>query len=50
MATKTPRLLRPEQRVLFTRVPDLSVREIARYYTFSPDDLARCLEWWHRYW
>ena len=40
MATKTPRLLRPEQRVLFTRVPDLSVREIARYYTFSPDDLA----------
>jgi len=40
MATKTPRLLRPEQRVLFTRVPDLSVREIARYYTFSPGDLA----------
>jgi hypothetical protein len=40
MATKTPRLLRPEQRVLFTRVPDLSVREIARYYTFSPDDLV----------
>ncbi len=40
MATKTPRLLRPEQRMLFTRVPDLSVREIARYYTFSPDDLA----------
>lgn len=41
MATKTPRLLRPEQRALFTRVPDVSVREIARYYTFSPDDLAR---------
>jgi len=40
MATKTPRLLRPEQRQLFTRVPDLSVREIARHYTFSPADLA----------
>jgi len=40
MASKTPRLLRPEQRALFTRVPDLTVREIARHYTFSPHDLS----------
>jgi hypothetical protein len=40
MGSKTPRLLRPEQRALFTRVPDLTGREIARHYTFSPDDLS----------
>lgn len=40
MASKTPRLLRPDQRALFTRVPDLTAREIARHYTFSSHDLS----------
>jgi len=40
VAAKTPRLLRPEQRALFTRVPALTAREIARHYTFSPHDLS----------
>lgn len=41
MGTKSPDLLRPEQRALFVRIPpDLSDRDIARFYTFSPHDLA----------
>jgi len=38
---KSRPLLNAEQRNLFMRIPqDLSDREIARYYTFSPQDLA----------
>src|SRR6266508_4049705 len=41
MPSKSPDLLTPEQRAAFVRIPDdLSDREIARYYTFTPDDLA----------
>jgi len=41
MPSKSPDLLTPEQRAAFVRIPDdLPDREIARYYTFTPDDLA----------
>src|SRR6266508_3228623 len=41
MPSKSPDLLTPEQRAAFVRIPDdLSDREIARYYTFTPDDLV----------
>lgn len=41
MATKTPRLLSPEQRDQLSRVPaDLPEREFARHYTFTDADLA----------
>ncbi len=41
MPSKSPDLLTPEQRAAFVRIPDdLADREIARYYTFTPDDLA----------
>ena len=41
MGTKSPDLLTPEQRAQFVRIPpDLSDRDIARFYTFTPHDLA----------
>jgi len=41
VGTKSPNLLTPEQRAQFVRIPsDLSDRDIARFYTFTPDDLA----------
>ncbi|MGH2352734.1 MAG: Tn3 family transposase [Chloroflexota bacterium] len=38
MATRE--LLTPAQRLQFTTFPALSARDLVRYYTFSPDDLA----------
>lgn len=39
MTDKTPRVLSPEEQLLFTTIPDdLSVQELARYYTLSPED------------
>jgi hypothetical protein len=36
MVAKTPRLLTPEQRDAFVRIPaELSERELARFYTFT---------------
>ncbi len=38
--SRTPTYLTPEQRYALTQIPaDLSDREIARYYTFTRDDL-----------
>ena len=40
MASKSPELLTPEQRLLFTTIPDdLSETELARYYTLTNEDL-----------
>ena len=36
----TRELLSPAQRLLFTTIPAPSPRDLARYYTLSPDDLA----------
>ena len=39
MSDKTPRVLTPEEQLLFTAIPDdLSAQELARYYTFSLED------------
>ncbi len=39
MTDKTPRVLSPEEQLLFTTIPDdLSAQELARYYTLSPED------------
>jgi hypothetical protein len=39
MASKSPEVLTPEQRLLFTTLPDdLSSQEITRYYTLQPED------------
>src|SRR5215204_1155874 len=41
MPAHTPRLLTPDQRALFARIPpDLPGRELARHYTLSPPDLV----------
>jgi len=39
MADKTPRILTPEEQLLFTTIPDnLSAQEMAHYYTLHPED------------
>ncbi len=39
MSDKTPRVLTPEEQLLFTTIPDvLSAQDMACYYTFSPED------------
>ena len=39
MSDKTPRVLTPEEQLLFTTIPDdLSTQEMARYYTLNPED------------
>jgi TnpA family transposase len=40
MASKSPEVLTPEERLLFTTIPDdLSAQEMAHFYTLSPEDL-----------
>jgi len=40
MSAKSPEVLTPEQRLLFTTIPDnLSSQEMARYYTLSAEDI-----------
>ena len=41
MSSKSPEVLTPEQRLLFTTIAtDLSPQEMARYYTLHPEDIA----------
>ena len=41
MSAKSPEVLTPEQRLLFTTVPDdLTTTEMARYYALSAEDIA----------
>ncbi|MBC8472888.1 MAG: DUF4158 domain-containing protein [Planctomycetes bacterium] len=41
MLDKSPRVLTPEQRLLFTTIPEnLSMAEMSRYYTLHPEDVA----------
>ena len=40
MSDKTPRVLTPEQQLLFTTISDdLSAQEMARYYAFGPEEI-----------
>ncbi len=41
MSAKSPEVLTPEQRLLFTTIPDdLTTQEMARYYALSAEDIA----------
>lgn len=41
MSAKSPEVLMPEQRLLFTTIPDdLSAQEMARYYALNAEDIA----------
>ena len=41
MSAKSPEVLTPEQRLLFTTIPDdLTTPEMARYYALSAEDIA----------
>ena len=40
MASKSPEVLTPKERLLFTTIPDdLSAQEMAHFYTLEPEDM-----------